>query len=324
MKFLCTDTNCRTDCLYLHETTEAMATKNTDRRDYLIIRRIMKNDYPNREEIMEYLEDNGCRKIDMRTFQRDLENIRSNYDLSINYDTKKRGYYIDTEETTRDLGDVMRFIELAETADILNAPQKGSLSAYLSFSPATTPKGTEHLRSLLSAAMNCFVVKFDHRKYDATESTRIVAEPYMLKEFDERWYLFAYVPARGAFRTFGLDRIDSLVVTAAGFERLREKVREAEKFNNVYGLVYMPDQNPDAPLETVRLRFAPFMVGHLSALPLHRSQIIDGNEVILEVIINTELQNKIMSYGEHVEVLAPESLRQGIRKRHEEALKRYL
>lgn len=306
------------------KTTSEMATKNTDRRDYLIIRRIMRNDYPPREVIIAYLEDNGCQNITMRTFQRDLENIRSNYDLSIKYDTQKRGYYIDAEETTRDLGEVMRFIELAETADILNAPQKGSLSAYLSFSPATTPKGTEHLRSLLSAAMNCFVVKFDHQKYDASESMSVVAEPYMLKEFDERWYLFAYVPAKGAFRTFGLDRIDSLIVTDIGFERLPERVQEAEKFNNVYGLVYMPNQNPDAPIETVRLRFAPFMIGHLSALPLHHSQTEDGNEVTLKVIINPELQNKIMSYGEHVEVLAPESLRQNIRKRHEEALKRYL
>lgn len=301
-----------------------MATKNTDRRDYLIIRRIMKSDYPSREQIAEYLKDNGCKPINMRTFQRDLENIRSNYDLSIKYDPQRRGYYINTEETTRDLGDVMRFIELAETADILNAPQKGSLSAYLSFSPATTPKGTEHLRSLLSAAMNSFVIEFDHQKYDEAESTHIVAESYMLKEFDERWYLFAYVPAKGAFRTFGLDRMDSLVVTDVGFERLPERVREAEKFNNVYGLVYMPDQTPDAPIETVSLRFAPFMMGHLEALPLHHSQTEDGNEVTLKVIINPELQNKIMSYGEHVEVLAPESLRQSIRKRHEEALKRYL
>lgn len=303
-----------------------MATKNTDRRDYLIIRRIMKGDRPSQELIKEYLEDNGCKPINIRTFQRDLENIRSNYDLAVKYDPATKGYYIDEQESTHDLEQVMRFVELAETTEALagSIDKRRSIAPYVSFSPMTAPKGAEYLRALLSAAINNLRVEFHHLKYGATEHAHIVAEPYMIKEFDERWYLFAYVPAKGAFRTFGLDRIYDVAVTRVNFDRLPERVHEAEKFNNVYGLVYMPDQNPDAPIETVRLRLAPFMIGHLSALPLHRSQTIDGDIVSIEVIINPELQNKIMGYGEHAEVLAPESLRQSIRKRHEEALKNYL
>lgn len=302
-----------------------MATKNTDRRDYLIIRRIMKGDRPSREAIIKYLIGNGCKEIGIRTFQRDIETIRSNFDLAVEYDPVANGYYIDIDASTRDLGEVMRFVELAETTEVLAASleERRSIAPYISFSPVAVPKGAEHLRSLLSAAMNGFVVEFDHRKYAATEIDHITAEPYMLKEFDERWYLFAYVPAKGAFRTFGLDRISDLVVTGNYFERLPEREHEARKFDNVYGLVYMPDQNADAPVEEVRLEFAPFMLGHLEALPLHHTQTVDGNVVSLRVIINPELQNKIMSYGEHVHVLAPDSLRQSIQKRHEEALKRY-
>ncbi len=299
-----------------------MSTKNTDRRDYLIIRRIAIGDRPSQECIKEYLEENGCRPVGGRTFQRDLENIRSNYDLSIKYDPASRGYYIDYEESTRDMDALMRFVELAETSEALTASlhHRRDMAPYISFSPMTTPKGAEHLRPLLSAAMNGFIVEFDHRSYGASEGYHFVAEPYMLKEFDERWYLFAYVPERGAFRTFGLDRIHDLTVTAAHFDRLPERVREAEKFNSVYGLVYMPDQkNPLA--EVVRIEFSSAIIGHLEALPLHASQTVEGNIVTIEVIINGELQNKIMSYGEHARVLAPESLRQVIRERLEKALR---
>lgn len=40
-----------------------MATKNTDRQAYLIIRRIMKADHPSQGLIREYLENNGCKPI---------------------------------------------------------------------------------------------------------------------------------------------------------------------------------------------------------------------------------------------------------------------
>lgn len=302
-----------------------MATKNTDRRDYLIIRRIMKGDRPTQEDIKQYLEDNGCKPINIRTFQRDLVNIRSNYDLAVRYDPLTKGYYLDKEESTRDLEQVMRFVELTETAEALagSMHERRSIATYISFSPMITPKGAEYLRPLLSAAINNLVVEFEHLKHGAIEATRISAEPYLIKEFDERWYLFAYVPGKGAFRTFGLDRMHNLTVTAVNFERLPERVQEAEKFNSVYGLVYMPDQqNP--PVETVRLEFSTALLGHLEALPLHATQTIDDNIVTIQVIVNRELQNKIMSYGEHVQVLAPENLRLTIRKRHEEALKSYL
>ncbi len=83
----------------------------------------------------------------------------------------------------------------------------------------------------------------------------------------------------------------------------------AEKFNNVYGLVYEPDNNPNAPIEEVRLKVSPVMMPYIQSLPIHSSQSISGDTITLHLIINPELENKIMSYGEHIEVLSPPSLR---------------
>jgi predicted DNA-binding transcriptional regulator YafY len=159
--------------------------------------------------------------------------------------------------------------------------------------------------------------------YNTGESTEYIAEPYLLKEFEGRWYLFAFIAEKQAFRTFGLDRINDLAITDKQFQRTEQRATTADRFNDVYGLVYMPDQqNP--PLEIVRFRCnSDFMIRQLEALPLHYSQTIDNKTVSLRVIINPELENKLLSYGEYIEVLSPNSLKDKIKQRLTAALNQY-
>jgi predicted DNA-binding transcriptional regulator YafY len=65
------------------------------------------------------------------------------------------------------------------------------------------------------------------------------------------------------------------------------------------------------------------MVGHFSALPLHYSQKIEDEVVSLRVIINTELENKLLSYGEQIEVLGPAGLRGRMKERLKMAVGQY-
>jgi predicted DNA-binding transcriptional regulator YafY len=96
----------------------------------------------------------------------------------------------------------------------------------------------------------------------------------------------------------------------------------AQNFDNVYGLVYMPEQkNP--PIEKVTLYFSDTMIKHLQALPLHHSQTIEKDKLTLRVIINRELENKLLSYGEHVKVLSPHALQKKIKHRLHEAWAQY-
>lgn len=65
------------------------------------------------------------------------------------------------------------------------------------------------------------------------------------------------------------------------------------------------------------------MLHYLNALPLHHSQTINENILTLCLIINPELENKIISYGEHIEVLSPIHLRERIKQRLLKALSQY-
>lgn len=300
-----------------------MATKNNIRRNYLIIKRIMQGDAPSMETIRKYLEAYDC-LVTPRTLQRDIAYIRSDLDVDIIYDNEKNGYYIDTDSSL-DLSKILYFINLSESSDIVlqSLKDKKDILQYLSISPNTGFKGIEHIGTLLQSIRSNLVIQYQHLNYEKQTNKAYAAEPYLLKEFAGRWYLFAYIREKASFRTFGLDRISELIVTDTRFERESQLAETASKFDNVYGLVYEPKQNVDALIEKVTLRFSPLMINHLSVLPLHKSQRIDENVVTLHIIINPEIENKILSYGEHVEVLSPQSLREKIKQRLSETLKRY-
>lgn len=300
-----------------------MPTKNTIRRDYLIIRRILQNDYPSKHTLLEYMKRHDV-EVGERTFQRDLADIRSNFDIEVIYDERKNGYTMQTDSTP-EYDKLLYFIGLAESSDIIlsTIKDKKKLLQYLSISPNPHAKGVENIGCLLQAIQSQSIVSFSHFNYRTVESKDYTICSYLLKEFDGMWYLFAYVGDLKSFRTFGLDRISNLIITDEQFQREKALESTAEKFNQVYGLIYEPDNNPNAPIEKVELRFSDTMLHYLKALPLHHSQTIDENIVTLRLIINPELENKIISYGEQVEVLSPLSLRNRIIDRLQKALSQY-
>ena len=288
-----------------------MPTKNTIRRDYLIIRRILQNDYPSKRTLLDYLKRYDT-EIGERTFQRDLADIRSNFDIEIIYDEQKNGYFAQTDNTL-DFDKLLYFIGLAESSDIVlsTIKDKNKILQYLSISPNPRAKGIENIGCLLQVIQNQMIVRFEHRNYQNGTSKDYTVSPYLLKEFEGMWYLFAFV-----------DELN-LIVTDEPFQREKVLEKVAEKFNQVYGLVYEPDNNSNTPIEEVKLKVSETMLHYLNALPLHHSQTINENILTLCLIINPELENKIISYGEHIEVLSPIHLRERIKQRLLKALSQY-
>ena len=302
-----------------------MPTKNNIRRNYLIIKRILRNDLPSAEIIMKHLENyDVC--ITPRTFQRDLANIRSNFDIDVIYEPTKNGYYVN-EEGSSDLSKLLYFMELVESSDVAlqSLLDRKETLRHLSISPTVKPKGIDLIFPLLQAIKNSIEIRFNHYNYAKQTTKYYTAEPYLLKEFSGRWYLFAFLREKGIFRTFGLDRIENLVFSDSKFVREKDLEITASKFEDIYGLVYEPDQNKNAKIETVRLRLSSTMISHLEAAPLHKSQKADKNNgtITLNVIINPELENKILSYGEHATVISPNSLKERIKQRLKKTLEGY-
>jgi predicted DNA-binding transcriptional regulator YafY len=250
-----------------------MPNKNTIRRDYLIISRILQDDYPNDITLKEHLERYDV-QVSRRTRQRDIDDIRSNFDIDIPYDTEHKGYYIDRETSTPDFDKLLHIIDLAESSDVMLSTlrDKRRLQQYVSISPQPRGKGTENIRPLLTAMEQEMVIRIIHTPYQSEAPKVHNVEPYLLKEFEGRWYLFGYCKELKSFRTFGLDRLSQIEITGQSFKRTDNKEAIAKKFDDVYGLIYEPNDCANAPIEEVKLRFSAFLLPYITSLPLHHSQ----------------------------------------------------
>lgn len=144
--------------------------------------------------------------------------------------------------------------------------------------------------------------------------------PYYLKEFNNRWFLFGWGEDLGLITNLALDRIDSIEAANSEF-RENTDIDFEEFFDDVVGVTI-----PDSPVESVRLKFSPSRFLYIKSKPIHMTQRYPdpGNGVVeIRVKVNRELETLILSYGNDVEVLCPQSLRDSIASRLESASKLY-
>jgi predicted DNA-binding transcriptional regulator YafY len=299
-----------------------MSKHGTIRRYTLIIEKIGRNQYPSFEIIKDYLFEHGF-EVSARTIQRDIEQIRFEFGTEIKYDRNRNGYFIDAE-TSINTDSFLRFLEIVNTAELLTESLKESKDTlnFISFESHGDLRGIENLKPLLFAIKNQRKVSFTHENFDTGKQRKYSVRPYLLKEYQNRWYLVGIIGGTNDFRTFGIDRILNLEVQKETFKP-ETKIAPIELFENTVGLTYSCNE-----LEEVILSFTPLQAKYVKSLPLHKSQeIIEENDmevqVRLKIIPNYEFKQKIMMLGETVKVLKPKWLTNDIRKSLTATLKNY-
>ncbi|MCB0472772.1 MAG: WYL domain-containing protein [Flavobacteriaceae bacterium] len=292
------------------------------RRYTLIIEKIRRNQFPSFNVIKDFLFDNGF-EVSVRTIQRDIEQIRFEFGIEIKFDRGRNGYFIDTELSTN-IGTFLRFLEIVNTAELLTESLRESKDTlnYISFESEGDLKGIENLKPLLFSVKNKRKITFIHENFETGKKSNYSVRPYLLKEYQNRWYIIGLVQDINEFRTFGIDRIFNLEVKEEVFIK-DAKIDPVELFENTIGLTYTISE-----LEEVILSFTPLQAKYVNTLPLHKSQEIikeDKNEVHvkLNIIPNYEFKQKIMMLGEKVKVLKPIWFADDIKRSLEETLKKY-
>ena len=70
-----------------------MATRASTKRHLLLIQQIQAGKFPTKKEISDFLNEQGF-EISSRTLDRDIQTLRDEYGIEIEYDNEKRGYKI--------------------------------------------------------------------------------------------------------------------------------------------------------------------------------------------------------------------------------------
>lgn len=288
----------------------------------LIIDKISRSHYPTKKEILDYVNDTGI-KMSNRTLDRDFEKLRDEFGVELKYNTPKNGYYIDTDNSP-EFSSFLRLIELNETAELITTSLKEGKEnfKYIDFETSSDFKGIQQLKDLYKAIKDCHYISFNHTNYHTDITKKFFnMEPYLLKEYQNRWYLIARIKGAENFITFGVDRITNLKVNESRFTR-NENIKVHELFSEIIGLVYS-----DSDVEEVLMEVDKKEIKYFESLPWHESQKTyekDGkNYMQLIVRPNFELMQRIMMYGNFVEVIKPKWLRKEVSKLLSIALKKY-
>lgn len=218
----------------------------------------------------------------------------------------------------QDLGSMVQKLE-----DKIYA-EKNQTKPIIEFEKNDNLKGLNFLDVTYKAILNESAVKITYQSYTAKKPSSFIYYPYLLKEYNNRWFILGKRSDNKDLMNLALDRIIEMEI------QTKERYIKPEGFipQNFYKDVVGVTVNTGSNVQDVRLFVKSQTAPYIITKPLHESQKIvsknkTGIEISLKLIPNIELEREILSYGKSIKVLAPEKLKKHITKTLMEAIDAY-
>lgn len=174
-----------------------------------------------------------------------------------------------------------------------------------------------------------------HRFAEKQTDLSCNVHPYLLKEYNRRWFLFAAAETDNKFLCFSLDRIDK-VIPQPSHKYLDYEGDISEKFEDIVGITI----NEGSPVYEIVFWVSDISKEYVATKPIHESQRnINGEDEIhlrekyanlqsgrffrIDCRENYELIRELTSFGKELVVLSPSEIRGKIVKRIEDCKKVY-
>ena len=201
---------------------------------------------------------------------------------------------------------------------------KGKSENVIGFEQNTSLKGLHWLSTIIDATSNRQALKVVYRNYKNKDIERnVIVHPWYVKQYNNRWFLFASDGYHPTISNFALDRIVELDVIDNVPFIPNNGIDFEHYFDDVIGVTI--------PVESVKkehivLQFSKHQFPYIASKPLHLSQeILDAENCILSIDVrpNYELTQLILSFGPDVKVLSPDNFRDEIKRKIINNLKNY-
>lgn len=205
----------------------------------------------------------------------------------------------------------------------LNQHQHTEGPIVIQFEQVTDYAGKDKLRPLYQAIHQQQALRMKYQPF-GREPYDLVIHPYLLKEYNHRWFLLCHCEEEACLRIYALDRILALSSTLTSYQPQYRPDPE-QHFRHVIGPTIVADGQVQEVLLRIRKSRAPYIL----TKPLHHSQLVveEGDncvDIMLRVIPNPELMSLLLGFGPDLNVLSPVTLRQEVARKHRESVKEYI
>ena len=284
-------------------------------------------------------------EVSPATFKRDLEYLRDRLAAPIVWDAERRGYRYEAGTSTDQFQLPGLWFNTSEIQALLSMDalldnlQPGVLSKHIEplrsrirmllddgdhsvdeisrrirvLPFAAKAYRSEFFQDLCQALLSrrCVDMTYYSRPSDSSSERRV--SPQRLIYYRDNWYLDAWCHLRQGLRSFSIDAITTLQVTAEAAIEVEEGELNRE-LESGYGIF------SGRATRRARLRFKPEIARWVSRETWHPQQVGEYDDAgcyLLSVPYSqdTELIMEILKYADQVEVLEPRELRARVRQR---------
>lgn len=322
---------------------------------YKIIDSCLRNQrkpFPSMDELMDACTDQLGKEFSISTIQKDIKAMKEDEALGfiapIKFSKSHNGYYYEDKDysisriplSENDIESLLAATDLLSTfsgdrvsshfesavdkilKSVLEkyekAPGKRSI---IQLENPPKQRGYEHFDLFFRAAKERRPVAFVHFSYAKRKFTNVHLHVYLLKEFQNRWYIIGFSETHQAIRTFGIDRILDPILLKQAFY-MDPKFDPVLQFQDIFGVFPLKEKT-----EKIVFKVDAMLGNYMLSQPLHDSQIVleygKYGDLLLQInlIPSQELIDRFCMWSSQLQVQKPlwikskiETLQKGVKR----------
>ena len=204
--------------------------------------------------------------------------------------------------------------KLRSSLEIENSPNIISLTK-------SSTANSNILAKLFAIISKKQVVQIRYKKFQSSDSIVVILHPYLLKEYNRRWFLFGAGNKDGLILNFPIDRIVQCVATEKPEYKYRPYDGDINAiFDNIIGVTY----KNGAEVRKIDFWVSRKNYDYVSTKPIHKTQkrldnsaalsqkyaplLGDGEFLSIECQDNYELIRELASFGDELVVISPRDI----------------
>ena len=181
--------------------------------------------------------------------------------------------------------------------------------------------GYEYITQIFNAILNKRVLEVDYEPFNKP-AFKLEFHPYYLKQYNNRWFAFGLNKMLEIDKwNLALDRIQNIEEVDVGY--VDSDINWEDHFFDIIGVTM-----PEGTVEEVELVFSAQQANYIKTKPLHPTQkdyVQENGDLLvkIKVILNYELEMKLLSFADKVTVVHPKKLKDNIIQRLRTANEKY-